>query len=279
VHRFSGSHGSTESGLWIAKISPKPTSNGGFWFGEFDISTIFLYQYKQFLSQEQKKMVWIVLKYAAYCMGCYILAALTFLATAKFERNADGNLSFDPNAFHFKVAYYFAWKEYISHPDSKYWETFKVGLCPYFLNLLWMTIIAWPIIGVWEALKFCIYNLVLLPFGFYSTPDIGWAWASIDDCFTTDVNSMGLGKFLPIYVVAPLTWVYLFMTHRIATLHYTWATLKWTAIVVGIIGTLLAVAWFCDTDEKNVSVVRAGINAHWRRFCPYLVPKLPTKAI
>ena len=200
-------------------------------------------------------MLALSVKLVGVFFGFYALAAMVFLLVARLQKDATGNLLLNPNSWHFKVAY----------PFSERRGT--LGLCHYFMRFLFMLMVAWPFIVVLESVKFVIYNALLLPFGSYSFPDIAEAYWD-DAWLYAGVGSLHIRPFMPLYVIAPATYIWLYHAHRHATLYWTAEVGKWAGIVLAVIAFFVGLFYFTETDQEDVSLFREGLRAKWRRVCP-----------
>ncbi len=126
------------------------------------------------------------------------------------------------HSWHYKLAYPFR-RHHVMLEEIKFFR--------YSLKLFLMIFLGWPILIVWETLKFIIYNPFLILFGAYSTPDLYGMWHNAEHPFYTRISLMYVPrKIYPIYLLA-------------AGL-LGWAIYKWTVTVLVILAVIIIVVAF-----------------------------------
>ena len=219
-------------------------------------------------------LFWILGGFAAL----YVTTATVFLLTAKIEKGTNGQRYFDPNSWHFKLAY--------PRKHHHWWfrDTLArqgVTICPYFAKFFFMLYVGWPTIIILYTVTRIFYGAVMFIFGYYPCMDLmafmnRWrAGDAIIDEFE-DGTAMGLlriGKFrlIPIYIIAPLAYAWAWNVYPDATL----ATTVWVAVAIAVIaaivGVVLGIKKFREKiregELKRVSLLGQFISAKKSRFC------------
>jgi len=121
-----------------------------------------------------------------------------------------------------------------------------------------------------EALKFCIYNVIALPFGWYVLLETRESWNLVEP-FRAKCKSFGF-KFLPIYVIAPVAYWWSFYFYQASTLHMTFLVMKIIGVILAVIGVIFGLEWLINTDSKKISLVRASLNASVAFFYLFFHP-------
>lgn len=219
---------------------------------------------------------------ALYCvLGLALLYVLTtgiFLALIRFPKEND-EIFIDHTSWHFKMAYPF--KKYVGY-EIKCMQQRGISKCRYFGKLFWMTWIGWPYIVLQESIKFILYNIFTMQFGYLSLPDLTEMTSNCSSrpgMLRTNLKELNFPRLsghevLPIYVSVSVLYLLSWCLNPKTTWH-------WTLFVFGVIVYLVIIAavirFLLDRlKQKTKKTETATLASEWvkikkRRFCP-IVP-------
>ncbi len=213
-------------------------------------------------------VLWIIL---LFIFSLYIVTSTTLLLSAKFKKNAKGNLILNPDSWHFKLSHPILTRRYSSLAIRKYKDDFKniipSSICGYCANFSFMLYIGWPTLILWSVLKTLVYTPFMILFGYYPIADMkSMIWH--DNPFAVEVGEISLPKIkeykiFPAYIALPTAYL-------AGWLYYPSVVFKvsvWVLFVAAVIATILALVWFKETDQEQVSLAKEWLSAKKNRIC------------
>ncbi len=197
--------------------------------------------------------------YVLFAGILYTLGGLIFLLWVRLDKDENGKPFLNPKSLHYKI----------TSPMLSPWEEQNkaVGICSYYVKFVFMLLVGWSFVFVWQAMKTVVYAPSMFLLGYYPIP----TFDSMNRCVKYNILAVDVGeiplprlgnaKILPIYILGPIGYLYLFILFNAAVVLY------WTLGIALVIGLLSLVLWLWNTDNATVGLTKEFLSSKKEKFC------------